>query len=107
MLFYMLLAKDLFPKHSKLCQTFWGKWRRVDVQSRENVFFVVRFESGIDCNNILELGPWFFDKNLVIMKVDRDLLITMPVWVRLLGFSFSLWEVKPISVLTTTIEKSS
>lgn len=37
------------------------------------------------------------------MKTDRDLLTTMPLWVRLLDFSFNFWSPKATSALISTI----
>lgn len=71
---------------------------------------MVRFGSEDDCKRILKSGPWFMDRNLIIMKrlspdmkTDRDLLTSLPMWVRLPGLSFKLWGNNVISALTSTI----
>lgn len=41
-----------------------GKW---DVYSRENGFFIIKFELEDDCTKVINGGPWFIDSKLIFM----------------------------------------
>lgn len=55
---------------------------------RENGFFLIKFKEPIDYEKILKNGPMFFNERPIIMrklsptiKLDRDLLMSLPIWV--------------------------
>lgn len=100
----MFLVLGRSSKHLKLLPVGLGN-RSVGLAcERENGFFVTRFQNEKDHDKVSLEGPWFSDRNLIIMKnlgpnmkIDKDLLTTMQVWIRLpclvLDFGVQkLWE---------------
>ena len=52
--------------------------------------FSFKFGNSEECDLSLQIGPWLFDGHLIVLKkwteqveLERDLLSSVPVWVRL------------------------
>lgn len=102
-----------YYKHFEACsKRIWKTKEDFELQTRENGFYAMRFKSEEDRNTILLGGTWFYDGNLIIMKnlipemkLDKDLLSTMSVWIWLPGLSFQAWGKKALSALVSTIKR--
>ena len=53
----------------------------------------------MECNRVLQSGPWLFDGRLVILKqwtadigLERDLLSSIPVWIRFPSLHLKYWS---------------
>lgn len=86
-----------------------GSW---EIFSRDNGFFLVKFENHADFDKVLNGGPWFMDSRLIFMKkwdanfqFERDMLDSYPIWVRLNNLHLSLWNARGISKLASLIGK--
>lgn len=109
-LLYVVGYKPWLKTFEGYANRVWATQKPFSVHPRNNGFFVVRFGLEEDCSKILKSGPWFMDRNLIIMKrlspemkTDKDLLTSLPMWVRLPGLSFKLWGNKAIIALMSTI----
>lgn len=73
-------------------------------------FFIIKFESEEDCNRILGGGPYFNNKQLMMMKrwsigdeLHKDLLSSVPVWVKLPRLPLECWTEEGISRIASVI----
>lgn len=80
-------------------QRTWNPVSNFEIFSRNNGFFVIKFTAECDCEKAINGGPYFINGKLIILKkwsskiaFDRDLLSTIPVWIRLPELSLKLWD---------------
>ena len=66
----------------------WNPSCSLEVHSRENGFFFFKFGDAVECDRILQIGPWIFDGRLIVLKkwteqigLERDLISSVPIWV--------------------------
>ena len=59
----------------------------------------MRFLLGEDLNRVVDGGPWKYEgKPMIIkkwepnLKLDRDLIVSLPIWVRFPHLNLSLWD---------------
>lgn len=78
--------------------------------SRENGFYLIKFLLLEDLNKVVDEGPWMFEgKPMIIkkwevnLKLDRDLLISLPIWVRMPHLNLSLWDEENICRITSVL----
>jgi len=83
----------------------------LDVYSRENDFFF-KFETKSESGRILHGGTWLFDGRLIILKrwtestnLERDLLLSIPVWVRFPSLHLKFWSKRVLSKVASLIGK--
>ena len=101
---YVMGNKPFFT-HLKACVSrLWKPDCSLDIYSRENGFIFFRFETKSECDRILYGGPWLFDGRLIILKrwsesssPERDLLSSLPVWVRFPFLHLKFWSQKVLS----------
>lgn len=92
----------MIPFYSHLRASVGRLWRpkcSMEIHSRENVFFFFKFSLKEGCDRILHEDPWLFDGRLIILKplfehigLERDLLSSIPVWVRFPNLHLKLWS---------------
>lgn len=61
-----------------------------------------------DCERVLDGGPWLFDGGLMVIRkwdkevgLERDLLSSIPIWIRLPAMDVKLLSKKAISRVTS------
>lgn len=93
-------------------QRVWNPVGDFEIFTRENGFFLVKFKDTQDCSSVLKNGPYFYNGKLIIvrkrsdsLKMDIDLLTTMPIWVRLPCVNLKLWDREAFSVMASIIGK--
>lgn len=84
----------------------------MEVHSRENGYFFFKFGEEEECNRILQNGPWLFDGRLIVLKrwtegleLERDLLSSVPIWVRMPSLPLKLWSRDIISRIASLMGK--
>ncbi|XP_020251080.1 uncharacterized protein LOC109828511 [Asparagus officinalis] len=95
-----VLGDKPFYSHLKGCVArLWKLSCSLDIYSRENGFFFFKFGSNEELNRVLNGGPWLFDGRLIILKkwsenidLERELLTSVPVWIRLPSLHLKLWS---------------
>ena len=88
-------------------------WRlngSLDIHSRENGYFFFKFGFEEECAWLLHQGPWLFDGRLTILKqwsestgLDRDLLASVPMWVRFSSLHLKFWSISILSKAASII----
>lgn len=109
---YVLRSKP-FYSHLKACLSrMWKLAGNLEVFSKKNWYFFFKFSLGEDCNRVLQDGPWHFDGRLIVLRkwsaevgLTRDLLSSVPVWVKFLKLHLSLWSRKVISKAANLVGK--
>lgn len=102
-----------FYSHLKACVgRLWRTTCSLEIHSRENGFFFFKFGTKEECDRVLNEGPWLFDGRLIILKpwsptigLERDILTTVPVWVRFPSLHLKLWSRTVISYMASIIGK--
>ena len=82
-----------FNLHLKRCVSrLWRHKCSLEIFSCENGFFFFKFSNAEECERVLHGVSWLFDGQLIILKkwtekikLERDLMSTMPVWIRFLS----------------------
>lgn len=81
----------------------------MEIFSRNNGCFLFKFESEVDVSRILEGGPWLFEGRLMILKhwnrhvgLERDVLSSIPVWIRFPNLQIQFWMQTIINKLAST-----
>jgi len=82
----------------------------LDILTRENGYFFVRFGSGEECQRILQTGPWLFDGRLIILKqwtqfigLERYLLSSIPICVCFPSLHLKFWFKTIINKIASVI----
>jgi len=109
---YVMGVKKNFL-HLKACVSrIWKPKRSFDVYSRVNGYFFFKFGMKEDCVSVLHEEPWHFDGRLIIPKrwneklgMERDLLSSIPVWIKFPSLPLCLWSEKIISETASLICK--
>jgi hypothetical protein len=88
----------------------WNPKGSFEIYTRNNGFFIIRFTKTEDCEKSLNGGPYFINGKLIILKkwskkfnFDRDLLTSMPIWIRLPELSLRLWDKDAFSAIASLV----
>ncbi|KAJ6683428.1 hypothetical protein OIU85_007142 [Salix viminalis] len=75
-----------------------------------NGFMVFRFSSVTQMEEVLARGPWMFGGKTILLqqwqpgfKFDRNKIKTIPVWARLQGLPFPLWNKQGLSMAASMV----
>ncbi|KAF9688550.1 hypothetical protein SADUNF_Sadunf01G0000100 [Salix dunnii] len=75
-----------------------------------NGFMVFRFSSVTQMEEVLARGPWMFGGKTILLqqwqpgfKFDRNKITTIPVWARLQGLPFPLWNKQGLSMAASMV----
>lgn len=109
---YVVGNKPFFL-HLKSCVSrLWKPTCSLEIFSRKNGFFFFKFSTQEECERIFHGGPWLFDGRLIILKkwsestsLERDLLASIPVWVRFPSLHLKFWSQKVLSKASSLIGK--
>ncbi|XP_020266255.1 uncharacterized protein LOC109841719 [Asparagus officinalis] len=106
-----VLGDKPFYSHLKGCVgRLWKPKCSLEIYSRENGFFFFKFGCHEELNRVLNGGPWLFDGRLIILKkwsenigLERELLTSVPVWIRLPSLHLKLWSNNIISRIASLV----
>ncbi|XP_059293843.1 uncharacterized protein LOC132046996 isoform X1 [Lycium ferocissimum] len=109
---YVLGAHPPFSVLNGFVQRQWAKHGINKVSMLKNEIVLVRFESEIGKNEVLQGGIYHFDNKSFIVKAwnpDMEFIIeelyTVPIWVKLPGLDFKYWGPKRLSKIGSLIGK--
>lgn len=67
----------------------WKPWGEIEIFSRENGYFLFKFNLAEDVRKVLEGGPYLFDSRLLILQLwnrhvglEHDVFSSLPIWIR-------------------------
>lgn len=107
---YVLGKRSYFHHVQVFVNRVWNPKGKLDVLTIDNGFFMFKFSLYEVMNRILKGGPYFFDGRPLVLKLwkrnvglDRDILNTLPVWIRFPILRISFWTPLIISKLASTV----
>lgn len=107
---YVLGSKPYYPYFKAYIDRVWKPTGSFQIFSKDNGFYVVKFEEKNDCDRILDNGPYYYDRKLIMMrrwfpglKLTKEFLQTVQIWVRLLNLNLDHWTKESISRIASII----
>jgi hypothetical protein len=111
-LIYLVGKRPYYMFFKAYIKRVWLPKGKFEVYARDNGFYLVQFELAEDCNKILEGGPWMMDGKFIIMKkwnssikYEKDLLLSIPIWVKFPNLNFAYWNHITLCKIASTIGK--
>ncbi|XP_070038280.1 uncharacterized protein [Nicotiana tomentosiformis] len=109
---YVLGAHPPFTVLNGYIQRQWAKYGINKVVMLKNGIVLVRFDTELGKNEVIQGGIYHFDNKTFIvkawspdMKFIREELCTVPIWVKLPGLDFKYWSPKGLSKIGNLIGK--
>lgn len=65
---YVCRTQTLLSIFSRLCLQSLKPEADFSIFSKENGFYVIKFQNKKDCDKVLEGGPYYYSKKLMVMK---------------------------------------
>ncbi|KAJ6674225.1 hypothetical protein OIU85_013149 [Salix viminalis] len=88
-----------FHAVNSIARRIWNPFGLEKVTTISNDFIMFRFSAESSIHEIMAKGPWLFrGKSIILHKwypgfqFDRNKINALPVWVRLMGLPFPLWN---------------
>lgn len=82
---YVVGPKPYYPYFKDYIIRVWKAEDDFSIYSKENGFYVIKYNNKKDCDRILEGGPYFYNKKLMMMKrrtlemqFNKELLNSIP-----------------------------
>lgn len=107
---YVVGPKPYYPYFKEYILRVWKPMGEFSIFSMENGFYVIKFSKEKDCLNVLEGGPYYYNKKLMMMKrwnpgmqLNKDLLKTIPIWIRLPNLPLDFWTEEGISRIASVL----
>ncbi|KAG5619842.1 hypothetical protein H5410_005060 [Solanum commersonii] len=109
---YVLGAHPPFEVIKGFIQRIWGKHGINKIVMLKNGVVLVRFDTGLGKNEVIQGGIYHFDSKPFIVKAwnpdmdfTREELHTVPIWIKFPGLDFKYWSPKGLSKLGSLIGK--
>ncbi|XP_070051743.1 uncharacterized protein [Nicotiana tomentosiformis] len=109
---YVLGAHPPFAVIQGYIQRLWAKHGINKISMLKNGVTLVRFDSEIGKNEVIQGGIYHFDNKPFIVKAwspdlefTREELLTVPIWIKFPGFDFKYWSPKGLSKIGSLVGK--
>lgn len=109
---YVLGAYPPFSVLNSYLLRIWGKHGINKIAMLKNGIVMVRFDSEVGKNDVIQEGIFHFDNKPLIVKAwnadmdfSKDELCTVPIWIRLPGLEFKYWSAKGLSKIGSLVGK--
>uniref|UniRef100_A0A6N2MKI6 DUF4283 domain-containing protein n=1 Tax=Salix viminalis TaxID=40686 RepID=A0A6N2MKI6_SALVM len=88
----------------------WKDYSLEKVTVLDNGFIVFGFLSEEAMDEVMARGPWLFGGKTILLQkwhpgfqFDKNIIRTLPVWARLLGLPFPLWNKQGLSMAASMV----
>ncbi|XP_058723186.1 uncharacterized protein LOC131594992 [Vicia villosa] len=88
----------------------WNHVKQPDIYYHDTGYFLLRFHSYDDRDTILASGPYSIYNSPMVLKewvayfdIKRDMMRTLPIWVKLPNLPLSLWGPKSLSKIGSAL----
>lgn len=78
----------------------------------EKGYYIFKFNSAVDRDNVLALGPWYISNKQIMLKhwkkginVTKESYPKAPIWVKLRHIPLSYWNVEGLSYIASGVGK--
>ncbi|XP_060183185.1 uncharacterized protein LOC132613154 [Lycium barbarum] len=109
---YILGARPPFEVMQGFIQRIWAKHGINKIAMLKNGVIIVRFDTEMGKNDVIQAGIYHFDSKPFIVKAwnsdmdfSREELRTVPIWVKLPGLDFKYWSPMGLSKIGSLIGK--
>lgn len=109
---YFLHSKLPFKVVEPIAKRLWGNRGLIKVLLHSKGYYIFKFNSDADRDNILASGPWHFASKVIVLKpwkegveFAKDDCDTFPIWVKLSNIPLSYWSADGISYIASGIGK--
>lgn len=109
---YFLHSKLPFKVVEPIAKRLWGNRGLIKVLLHNKGYYIFKFNSDADRDNILASGPWHFASKVIVLKpwkegveFAKDDCDTFPIWVKLSNIPLSYWSADGISYIASGIGK--
>lgn len=98
-LLYVVSPRPYYVSFKAFAMRMWKPEGGFDIYTRDNGFYLIKFALESDCQKVLDGSPYFFDGRIMItkkcsrdLKLDRDILTLVPLWIRFHNIPIRLLE---------------
>lgn len=109
---YFLHSSLPFKVVEPIARRLWGNLGLSNVFLHNKGYYIFKFHSKSDCDNVLASGPWHFvSKTIVLQKWQEGVEFSksdcdkFPIWVKLSHIPLSYWSDEGISYIASAIGK--
>ncbi|XP_009594786.2 uncharacterized protein [Nicotiana tomentosiformis] len=106
------VAYPLFSVIKGFIQRLWVKYKVNKIVMLKNGIILVRFDSELGENEVVQGGIYHFDNKPFIVKAwspnmefTREEMHTVPIWVKFSGLNFKYWSAKGLSKIGSLVGK--
>ncbi|KAJ6317136.1 hypothetical protein OIU78_020254 [Salix suchowensis] len=110
MIGFFVSYKMPFYAVNSIANRVWKSYGLEKVTVLENGFIVFRFSSEESMGEVLARGPWLFGGKTILLQkwhpgfqFDKNKIKTLPVWARLQGLPFPLWNKQGLSLAASMV----
>lgn len=107
---YVFGPEPYYPYFRGYISRVWKPTKEFSIFSKENSFNVIKFNNKQDCERVLEGGPYYYNKKLMMMKkwmlgmkVSKELLYSIPIWVCFPNLPLDCWTKEEISRIASVL----
>lgn len=110
MIGFFVSFKMPFYAVNSIAQRAWKPYGLEKVSVLDNGFMVFRFKTQEAVGDVLAKGPWLFGGKTILLQkwypgfqFDKNKIRTIPVWARLQGLPFPLWNKQGLSMAASMV----
>uniref|UniRef100_A0A6N2N7Y2 DUF4283 domain-containing protein n=1 Tax=Salix viminalis TaxID=40686 RepID=A0A6N2N7Y2_SALVM len=110
MIGFFVSYKMPFYAVNSIAQRAWKPYGLEKVSVLDNGFMVFRFKTQEAVGDVLAKGPWLFGGKTILLQkwypgfqFDKNKIRTIPVWARLQGLPFPLWNKQGLSMAASMV----
>ncbi|GAA0172352.1 hypothetical protein LIER_26196 [Lithospermum erythrorhizon] len=101
-----------FTKMRNFVKKQWARVGDIEVFKLDSGIFIFKFQNDDLRGQVINEGPWTFEhRPLVVqewrpwMKMDRNCIERLPIWIRFPGLAFEHWDLELLSKIASTVGK--
>lgn len=107
-----LHSKLPFKVVEPIDQKLWGSLGLSKVLLHEKAYYIFKFNSAEERDNILALGPWYISNKQIILKhwkeginITKETCTKAPIWVKFHNIPLSYWTEEGLSYIASGVGK--
>lgn len=107
---YSIEQKLPYTLVNNSAERLWGKYGLVDVLTKDNGFFLFKFNNAKGSEFVLDGGPWHMGGKFIvvrpwepILKLEKVQLNNIPIWVKFFNVPLECWTEKGLNLIASAI----
>lgn len=109
---YFLHSKLPYKVVEPIARRLWGNMGLSKVFLHDKGYYIFKFNSVLDRDNVLAAGPWYFASKAIFLQpwkpgveFSKIECSKIPIWVKLSQIPYPYWCVEGISYIASAIGK--